>query len=562
MLHYQCGNDMGDSELGHPTKLKRLIIPACPFFMIFPAILLLASGIFTNQLIADEKEQWNAIQQNAFQSRDAFEHCHRFVEGWLARADSKSGLIPRNLKGDFYWNARDSAADNYPFMVLTCALTDRPRFHGRMKQILRAEQKLTNRLGNLPDDYSFETQSFRRKHRDHAAIIFGASEYVKDGLLPLTEWLGPSPWSNRMLQLLDGILLESKIDTPVGMLPATDHEVCGELLQSYCRAYWMTKNKNYCEMAFRIADYFFLHNIPTRKKSLSLDDHGCEVIGGLSEAYYLASYIDKERRQIWKPVMHEILDRILETGRDEYGFFYNRINPVNGEILNSELTDNWGYNYNAFLTVAELDHVKRYRDAVLFVLSNLEHRKDYLWENGGADGFADSIEGGINLLNRIPLQKGFDWVDYSTNIMLKKQKPNGIIEGWHGDGNYARTAIMYALWKTKGTSILPWRKDVSFGAEKKQKETLRIAIHAEKLWNGHLIFDQPRHKKYLNLPTDYARLNQFPEWFTVEVHENYSVLYENDTNLIQLTGEQLQKGLPVQVEADQWSYITVKRVEK
>jgi len=26
-------------------------------------------------------------------------------------------------------------------------------------------------------------------------IIFGASEYVKDGLLPLTEYLGPSPCS-------------------------------------------------------------------------------------------------------------------------------------------------------------------------------------------------------------------------------------------------------------------------------------------------------------------------------------------------------------------------------
>ena len=24
------------------------------------------------------------------------------------------------------------------------------------------------------------------------------------------------------------------------------------------------------------------------------------------------------------------------------------------------------------------------------------------------------------------------------------QKPDGIIEGWHGDGNFARTAIMYA----------------------------------------------------------------------------------------------------------------------
>ena len=30
-------------------------------------------------------------------------------------------------------------------------------------------------------------------------------------------------------------------------------------------------------------------------------------------------------------------------------------------------------------------------------------------------------------------------------------------------GNFARTAVMYAPWKTKGLTVRPWRSDVHFG---------------------------------------------------------------------------------------------------
>ena len=34
-----------------------------------------------------------------------------------------------------------------------------------------------------------------------------------------------------------------------------------------------------------------------------------------------------------------------------------------------------------------------------------------------------------------------------TPVIEFMQKESGIIEGWHGDGNFARTTIMYCLWK-------------------------------------------------------------------------------------------------------------------
>ncbi len=521
-------------------------------------LLALLMGGSSARTAADEKAAWDKAKANAPEARDAFSHCHRFVIGWLAHADPASGLIPRNLTQSPFWNAKDAAADNYPFMVLTTALTDRPLFEGRMNQMLRRERELTRRLGPLPDDFLFETQTFRSEQIDRKAVIFGASEYVKDGLLPLTEWLGPSPWSERMLELLDGILDHAETETPVGLLPATDHEVCGELMQSLARAYWMTKNERYREQVFLIADYFFDHRIPTEEDRLQLDDHGCEVIGGLSEAYFLAAHFDPPRRDAWRAPMHEILDRVLATGRDQFGFLYEVVNPKTGQLLSERLTDNWGYNYNAFLTVAELDDVDEYRQAVAFVLSNLLERKDYQWERGGADGYADSIEGGLNLLNRMPSDVGFEWVDYSTQIMLEKQRDDGIIEGWHGDGNYARTALMYALWKTKGTSIRPWRADIAFGAEQTDDGALLLALRADWPWRGKLVCDVPRHRAYFHLPTDYPRLNQFPEWFTVDAKTLYRVQINGRDIGEPLSGAQLHKGLSVRVGQDEWLQISLR----
>ncbi|MBT5925778.1 MAG: hypothetical protein HOH33_04075 [Verrucomicrobia bacterium] len=73
------------------------------------------------------------------------------MEGWKQYTDPKTGLIPRN-KNDRYWNPKDAAADNFDFQKQNIGET------------------------SLSD------------------IMFGSSEYIKYGLLPLTEWLGHSPW--------------------------------------------------------------------------------------------------------------------------------------------------------------------------------------------------------------------------------------------------------------------------------------------------------------------------------------------------------------------------------
>lgn len=487
---------------------------------------------------------WPQTALHAGQNRNAMLFCWRYSQGWLQFADPETGLLPRRLSSDFFWNARDCAADNYPFMTLVLFFTDKEAFNTRMHAILETEQRLCNRVDRLPDDYDFATRTFRTTEPDMNALIFGASEYVKDGLLPLTEWLGPNPWSERMLGLLDDVWKHGSIQTEAGTLPSTSHEVCGDLMQGLSRCYWMTGNAAYKERAFQLASYFLDYHLPTNDPKLSMDDHGCEVINGLSEVYFIAAQQDPDIRARWQAPMHAMLDRVLEVARNEHGLLYMQIDPIAGKVLNEELTDNWGYNYNAFATVALLDGVERFQEAIRKVLTELPAAKDYPWEGDRADGLADSLESGINLINRFPIPEAVEWADYTAERLLGKQRDTGVIEGWYGDGNSARTLMMYALWKSRGAYVEPWRADVSVGAAVDDEGYTCFEVRADWPWRGRLCFDIPRHAEYFHMPLDYPRLNQFPEWFTVVADSAY------DSDGATLNGATLREGVSASATPD------------
>ncbi|MCX6925629.1 MAG: hypothetical protein NT154_20825, partial [Verrucomicrobia bacterium] len=383
------------------------------------------------------RTRFRQAETNARLANEAFFRCRRYIDGWLAHCDSVTGLFPRNLRESNYWNGRDSAADNYPFMVLTAAMTDRPLMQGRLLDILHTETRLTSRLGRLPDDYSFVTHSWRREKLDLDAIIFDGAEYVKDGLLYIAEWVGPSPWTERMVGITEDIWKYAPVETPYGKIPTLNFEVCGDMLQASARMFWFTGDRKYLDYAVRLGDFFLLGtNHPTRDfKQLRLIDHGCEVINGLSELYVAVSYALPEKKKAYEQPLHEMFDCILAKGRNADGLFYVWFNPQTGEH-SADLCDTWGYDYDGVYTLWLLDKTVAYRDAVRKALSRLHGKYvGACWADKSADGFADSIEGAINLINREPDDSAADWVDSQTRMMWSIQKPDGIIEAWHGDGN-------------------------------------------------------------------------------------------------------------------------------
>lgn len=498
-------------------------------------------------------------EHNAELAAEAFSRSHRFVDGWLSVADEQTGLIPRNLRGDNYWNAQDAAADNYPFMVIASFFTDEDLYKGRMLDMLKNEIDLTSCLGSCPAVFDLDSHKLCDSPVDTSNVIFGSAEYMKDGLMPITEILGRTPWTQRMVSILDDLGRLVTVATDIkGEYFGNSQviEVNGDLLQVLSRVYWMTCDEKYLDWAVEIGDYYLLGDRnPADSERLRLRDHGCEFVLGLCELYATVNYARPEKKAQYQAPLHHLLDRILETGRNAHGMFYDEVNPSTGEVLQPRLSDTWGYTLDGYYTVYMIDGTEAYRDAVYKVFGNLNaHYRNHNWEDGSMDGYADAIESALNLYNREKDEEAAKWIDSEIRVLYSFQQENGIIEGWHGDGNFARTSIMYALWKTQGAHLSPWRQDVKVGAVE-DGDGILLSVSAEERWSGKLVFDTVRHRENLHLPFDWARINQFPEWFTVDGDKSYALTIDGAKTYH--SGAELAAGLDLELAAGERMTISV-----
>ena len=113
----------------------------------------LLAGLITASACLGQDAVWEQAEQNAEQTQRAIKFCNRYAQGWLSHADAQTGLLPRNVaSGQRFWNAKDCAADNYPFIVLTAYITDNHHLKQIAQTLLQTEQELTNRLDRLPDE--------------------------------------------------------------------------------------------------------------------------------------------------------------------------------------------------------------------------------------------------------------------------------------------------------------------------------------------------------------------------------------------------------------------------
>jgi dienelactone hydrolase len=503
----------------------------------------LVRGLLASTAADPQPERWDEAlaeaERRAPVARECLVRARAVLEGWWALRDPVTGLLPRRTD-DPRWAPQDNAADLFPFLVLAAGFTA-PDYQDGLSEVFRREVELTTRLDGLPDWYSIPERRFLHAQPDIARLVFGATEYAKDGLNPLIELLGPEPWSGRMLQLVDGVLTHASVASDFGPLPAGDTEVNGELLQVLTRLHFLTGERRHLEAAERIGDAYCLEVLPssgglpthrwdfTRHQAvndvLSLNDHGNEIVGGLAELYAAVRVADPQAAARYEQPLRRMFDTLLERARNSDGLWHARVRPSTGEVLEESVPDTWGYALAATLSFGLATGEGRYVDAVRQALASIDQDRYLSWN--GADSYADSIEGALLLLARLPEPAGFAWLERVLPRFFAQQRlpadgGTGIVEGWYGDGNYARTALMVALCYSGGTRIEPWRPEVTLGAAV-EGDALCLSLVADTAWSGRLRFDSPRHREHFGLPHDLPRLNQFPEWYALEPAQLYRV---------------------------------------
>ncbi|NLI01153.1 MAG: hypothetical protein GX446_16850 [Chthonomonadales bacterium] len=457
------------------------------------------------------------------------------LQGWWSARDPRFGLLPRTLKENV-WAPNDNAADLMPFLFITDHLAQ-AGYRDRLLELLTSEVRLTNRDGVLPDWFSMETGTWVHPAADLNRLIFGAAEYCKDGLMPMTEIMGKGPWTDRMLQLLDTIIERAPVKTAFGTIPASDTEVNGDMLQVLGRAYSITRKAHYLEMLTRIADAYCLEVIPSSggipahrwdftahravADTFNLNDHGNEIVLGLAEAYICARSYSPSAADRWREPIALMLRRLLAACRGPEGLWVNQVTASSGQVRDPQPPDTWGYTLAGMLAFADASGDVSLRESAEAMIQALRHPRYTHWV--GADAYADSIEGAILLRRRVRSPAIDGWLNTVLPIFLAWQRDDGIVEGWYGDGNYARTAMMVALYMTQGASCRPWVQGLRLGAVPSGR-SLRLTLSTDVSWDGRFVFDTQRHRSVLALATDYPRLNSWPEWFTVEPARRYRVM--------------------------------------
>ena len=94
--------------------------------------------------------------------------------------------------------------------------------------------------------------------------------------------------------------------------------------------------------------------------------------------------------------------------------------------------------------------------------------------------------------------------------------------------------------------------DLRVGAVKQDDGATHITVASDWPWRGKLRFDVPRHAEYLHIPSDYPRLNQFPEWLTIRADQTYRV------NGAETPGETLRTGVDASCDKDAPFKIEIK----
>lgn len=508
---------------------------------------------------------------NALLATEGFRRSRTVLDRWIPRFDPVSGLLPSSLapEGNI-WAYGDTGSDLYPHLAIAAHLLA-PEHDGLFTRLLEAERKLGP---EVPDDVTIPGGEPLGLDLDDR--IFGTAEYAKDGLLPMVDRLGPDPWLGRLVEIADKILAASATPTREhGMLPADSTEVNGDMLQVLARTYWGTGDPRYLEAANRIGRTYlrevfptttflppnrwdFVEKEPLDRRRFRLSDHGNEILSGLLEWHLAATVTGDPEADVDRVAIRRMLDRLADKGRSPDGQWMRVIEIPSGRVEQEGFTDNWGYVSQAFLIQAlveriipngDLEAADRYREVAARSLATLPRYRFYNWQSGEMDGYADTIESAVYILNEINDPEGERWLDDQIGVLYGFQGPDGAVVERDLDGNFIRSALINAYRLTGGARVNPWSPEVLLGGAH-DGDCLVLWASTSQEWQGRLVLDRPRHRDFQNMPYDYPRLNKWPEWFTADTRLSYSVT-DSQGSTETYSGQTLVDGLPISLTPGQ-----------
>ena len=529
----------------------------------------LPPGLTRSQLIQDKHrshaagDAFGEAQAAGVLAAEAQVRAARVLDVWTRRIDPTTGLLPKGLTAeDQVWDYANVGADLYPHLVIAAALL-RPSAEPALVQVLSAERALAP-SGQLPRDVDLASGQVKEGSLDDR--IYGAVEFAKDGLLPLTERLGGQRWVSRMQELARAVDEAAPVKTRFGRIPSETSEVNGQALQVLSRLYWATGDDAYRASAEQIARAYLelalpdTGWLPTRSwdfkrdrsstQVLQLRDHGNEIVAGLVEYHLIETVRGDPGVPEHRVRVRAMLDALLEAGRSPEGLWKSEIDLNTGKAKSYALSDNWGYLFAAYLTQATIEETwpggdpavaERYRSAARTGLDAAARLDLYPWQGTEQDGYADTIESALYVLSRLPSPTAAAWTDRQAGTLFGAQGDDGRVEDGYLDGNFIRTALLYSAWQSQGVRVDPWEPGMMLGAAP-DGECLTLAISTGREWQGRVIFDAPRHRLHLGLPMDYPRLNAWHEWWVTEPGRRYAVTLP-DGSQHNFSGEQLLDGL-------------------
>jgi hypothetical protein len=258
-----------------------------------------------------------------------------------------------------------------------------------------------------------------------------------------------------------------------------------------------------------------------------------------------------EKCEQYQPHLEYMFDQILQRGTNSDGVIIGSLQATPGPHDDVTTRDGWGYDFVGFLDYDLALGTRRYHDAIRRPMTRLlrPRYQKFAWDDRSRDNTADSVEGGIYLLRRIPVPEAFIWVDREiATLLVDHSDPSRLWDTHKLEANTVRTVLIHTMLHTRNTIARPWQQGLQLGAAP-CGEGICLFLKSSDAYTGRLQFDIPRHRLFMGFSQDWPRMNAVPEWFTVEPDDSHHyVVRDVDAGTEKVaTGASLREGLPIEL---------------